>query len=47
MREPRGSGHTAGGLQRAQATFSFGEPDTDGNFAERHDGQNGSLTPKT
>jgi len=36
----------AGGLQLAQAAFSIGQPDTDGIFAEKGDGQDGGLTPK-
>jgi len=36
----------AGGLQLAQTTFSIGQPDTDGIFAEKGDGQDGGLTPK-
>jgi len=36
----------AGGLQLAQTTFSIGQPDTDGIFAENDNGQKGGLTPK-
>jgi hypothetical protein len=36
----------AGGLQLAQTTFSIGQPDADGIFAEKGDGQDGCLTPK-
>lgn len=32
-----------GGLQLAQITFSFGEPDPDGIFAEKDHGQDGRL----
>jgi len=37
----------AGGLQLAQTTFSIGQPDTSGIFAEKGDGQNGGVTPKS
>jgi hypothetical protein len=36
----------ARGLQLAQTTFSIGQPDTDGIFAEKGDRQDGGLTPK-
>jgi hypothetical protein len=36
----------ARGLQLAQTTFSIGQPDTDGIFAEKGHGQDGSLMPK-
>jgi len=36
----------AGGLQLAQTTFSIREPDTDGFFAKKGNGQDGGVTPK-
>ena len=36
----------AGGLQLAQTTFSISQPDTDGIFAKKGDGQDGGVTPK-
>jgi len=34
------------GLQLAQTTFSIEQPDTDGIFAEKGNGQDGGPTPK-
>jgi hypothetical protein len=36
----------AGGLQLAQTTFSIGQPDTNGIFAEKGNGQEGGLRPQ-
>ena len=36
----------AEGLQLAQTTFSIGQPDADGIFAEKSDRQDGGLAPK-
>jgi hypothetical protein len=36
----------AGRLQLVQATLSLGQPDPNGVFAEKGDGQDSGLTPK-